>query len=1065
MAVNLFNPSEYKRVFPKRHKVYLTLGKKGLRVINRYANPTLFRQVQKDLITPKDAIYERLTPLLSTGEVKEISATTPFLMCGTQGEFDALTWSELLRNYSYNSQGTTASFPPIQTEDVAFVLKNMPGSVYNRMSTAWIEAAGGLDTTPLWGCFVPKAQTLKITVQGLYNETVNNPIMTHGHGKGDFVICQDAGGGPNLSTMRIERGVQFREKFNNKGWEDKITTAAASYHNQHIDTLPDYHYGNIKGVMVLDEIEKLFAVIVKNAHPQAQWSYERTSPNCLQTTCGLIKNMQKEWINGNGVTPSAFRARLIIDKNDRLSLTGHTLFETVLGPEKYRLDLGETKHALEKFVQLKDIILGLTGYIRGDANQISNLQPAQVGKEAFDGIMSYTVNSGPINKILRGQEAWYITNIDREGQAQWGSTTNNDKSSHGYAEIKRAIDGCDLFFDYARVGCPEGQITVFRGCPFNGNTFNISGRGGFTPNDTGQLAGWIDTNTAYSSTSLNLLSTFLFANPVNRGTTIGIIYALKIPNGTAGYYVHDMAGWEEQFEVLLHRKYDIKIGKKLCELQGGSCKFEVREAELVEHTPNGVLSHQNHEDLIKVGITHYNSKGIVDVIQASANTLLTKAYEMLRKRGYTNVKYVKTKERDYICLQGGKRLKDSNTGMYVDVSFSIKGHELQTWKLYSYTEAELSSFWQDANRNNGHIDYNYSRGFIQTGSVAAELTSVIELVSEPNKSLAGIAAGIIQRQLIFQQDCLVAPLQEIARYFDIVFKYTCRKFGYLLHSSTPVERVTNTLQDDKDSNAGLCRIKYELSGNKNNNVVVNLTLGRGEKISDGRLSVNFHIRAAANGEKLNTDVSDATMMKKIQGCKYNSDGFELDTCNRDVMEVIAQELLVKLNDHLKLNHVQRLDSIMQFLGTKLKGLTVQALKHFDKIDDNNDVKKAETYSDKQVKDAAHTAKYRTYLAALEPSICAQFDMMRQKPLLIAMTSQSSEDSGGNYKYSILMQAIEFEQLQVGRANVDLNYELLQKGTGKPQQWLTLSASDSVLKSYGVAKQAVIDYLNANGASL
>ena len=78
MAVNIFNPTEYKRVFPKRHKVYLTLGKTGLRVINKYSNPTLFRQVQKELITPRDAVYEKLTPLLQTGEVKEINSQTPF---------------------------------------------------------------------------------------------------------------------------------------------------------------------------------------------------------------------------------------------------------------------------------------------------------------------------------------------------------------------------------------------------------------------------------------------------------------------------------------------------------------------------------------------------------------------------------------------------------------------------------------------------------------------------------------------------------------------------------------------------------------------------------------------------------------------------------------------------------------------------------------------------------------------------------------------------------------------------------------------------------------------------
>lgn len=1064
MAVNIFNPTEYKRVFPKRHKVYLTLGKTGLRVINKYSNPTLFRQVQKELITPRDSVYEKLTPLLQTGEVKEINSQTPFLMCGTQGEFDALSWTELLRNYTYNSQGTQASFPPIQAENVAAVLKATPGSVYNRMSTAWIEASGGLDTTPLWACFVPKVEQQKININGLYTEIVNNPMMDKGHGKGDFIICVDGMGGPNFSTMRIERGVQFREKFNNKGWDDKITTALASYHVQHIDTLPDYHYGSIKGTMVLDEIEKLFAAIQHNAHPQSGWKYQRTSPTNLQTTCNLIANMRNEWRKGE-ILPDGFISKLIITKDNRLILTGNAIFGTQLGDEKYRLDLGETNKALERFVQLKDIILGLTGFIRGDANQVSNVQPAQVGKEAFDGIMAYTVNSGSINRILRGQEAWYIKSLDSEGKAQWDSTTNNDKSSHGYAEIKRAIDGCDLFFDYARIGCPEGYITVFRGCPFNGNTFNISMRGGFEPNDTGNLAGWVDTNTAYSSTSLNLLSTFLFANPVNKGTSIGIIYALKIPNGTAGYYVHDIAGWEEQFEVLLHRKYDIKIGRKLCELQGGSCKFEVREAELVQHTPGGMLSQANHGDLLKQGITHYNNDGIVDVIQASANTLLTKSYELLRKKGYTNVKYVKTKERDYVCLQGGKHIKDPVTGMFVDISFSIKGHTLQTWKLYSYTDYELSSFWQDANRRNGQIDYNYARGFIQTGSVAAELVNEVDLTTavEDGKTLAGRAAAIMQKILIFQTDCLVAPLQEIARYFDIVFKYTCNKFGYLLHSSTPVDRIVSTSSDDSDNGAGICKIKYELSGNKNNSVVVNLQLTRGQKAQDGRLPVNFHIRAAANGEKLNTDVSDANMMKKIQGCKYNSDGFELDTCNRDVMEVIAQELLVKLAKHLKLNHTQRLDSVMQFLSTKLSGLVVHALTDFDKIDDQKNTGKADTYSAQQVNKAGSLAKYRTYRLALHPSTCAQLGLNRQSPLMIAVTSQASEDTDGNYKYSLLMQAALPEQFNRGQG--DLSYYLLQRGTGQPQKWITLSASEHVVKNYAIVKQGLIDYINEFGPTL
>lgn len=163
------DPSIYKRTSKKRYSVYVCMPRPGQKVVNRL----------------EMAKYV-------TDENKK------FVISGTVGETWVIDVAKLAKTYQY-PDGT-----PITPESLnKKVKKQGEVSMIDWFQLVTQPGGGGIN----WATFVPKEFSFPIKTSWGDTLMVNDPRTEHG--LGDFLVCDDAGGRPNLADRWVVNGKVF----------------------------------------------------------------------------------------------------------------------------------------------------------------------------------------------------------------------------------------------------------------------------------------------------------------------------------------------------------------------------------------------------------------------------------------------------------------------------------------------------------------------------------------------------------------------------------------------------------------------------------------------------------------------------------------------------------------------------------------------------------------------------------------------------------------------------------------------------------------------------------------
>lgn len=457
-----------------------------------------------------------------------------------------------------------------------------------------------------------------------------------------------------------------------------------------------------------------------------------------------------------------------------------------------------------------------------------------------------------MNRKLRLQD--YESESNHRGYERTGAESQR---------LYRAIDGADKYFDKVQITKP---LTVFRGMP-GCDAATFSGRG-----SVDNLSGGVITNTAYTSSTLNLHSTLMFAK-VAKDPNNGVILAINLPAGMHADYIHNIAGWKEQFEVLWDRKYDIQVGEELLSFKGGAnFVYHVFEAGVVEHTPMSVLPSfidvSHHSNVPNINL--YDKNGRINFDYEVIKGIMLTTFDALKKHGYSGLQYqeklgLDPLNRDYIVVHAGEGDDDtvvdlgftynSDTKMVDIVKFTSKKRVQYKDDRGNDVTATARNYWSDWGRNNGAIDQNFSwesynandKGFNMSNFAFEPKSSITLKIPKSvgdrvEENLATCIANTIAQYVKYNKDVTLLPMQDVARYFDSVFKNIILDEGYDLKDSMPVNRVGK----DTDENDGYVPLKYRIDGDNDDSLTIMMRMSRD---SNGKLQLEYRGASANNRVK------------------------------------------------------------------------------------------------------------------------------------------------------------------------------------------------------------------------
>ena len=156
-------------------------------------------------------------------------------------------------------------------------------------------------------------------------------------------------------------------------------------------------------------------------------------------------------------------------------------------------------------------------------------------------------------------------------------------------------------------------------------------------------------NTGYASTSLSWQSTLMFAakqdldkeGKYEHPHFMGVVLAIKLPVGTKGIWLHNIASWDQQFEVLLDRCYDTRFTEYLFTLElpqnfpgkeaGAYRKVMVYSAVLVPHGSGASIPENAFQS--NNGITAYDNFGRVPLRYTPVQAGVYAVARYLREKG------------------------------------------------------------------------------------------------------------------------------------------------------------------------------------------------------------------------------------------------------------------------------------------------------------------------------------------------------------------------------------------------------------------------------------------------
>lgn len=132
------------------------------------------------------------------------TAEKQFVLSGTRGEQWVIDINKLAKTYTFGD-GT-----PITEEALKAKLKN--GVI------DWFQVKTITDNNTLFAVFVPANYQFQVPTS--WGDVLNGNRPEIAHGKGDFVLCANANGQPNVQDRWIVNGAVFADTYDNRGWGD-----------------------------------------------------------------------------------------------------------------------------------------------------------------------------------------------------------------------------------------------------------------------------------------------------------------------------------------------------------------------------------------------------------------------------------------------------------------------------------------------------------------------------------------------------------------------------------------------------------------------------------------------------------------------------------------------------------------------------------------------------------------------------------------------------------------------------------------------------------------------------
>ena len=936
--------ANYKKCRKKFYEIHVCMPPKNTIVINKLEQyDTYVALGKKDHFTADEIakmkisnpqMLSTLQNLVSQGKAYAVTQNTPFVLAGTIGEMWCISPDKLAQTYMFLQGGQPVA---INQQSLQSRMKN------GLMDWTLIRTSQQAQQGVNMACFVPTAK--KGQIKTSWGSLLNINGAGVPHGKGDFVLCDMLPNGqPNLANRWVVNGEVFANTYDNHGWSDCLNinnTNLITINNlpNLVTTTTSSRYKSL-----FDKLCNILETLKRSAVQQMPFNYNRVSDDVVQVKPSVIEDYVNKVSSSNKAnTDLSIRQRQqsfshfltqITVKDDKLQFKSYNTFDG--GHQKnltYMFELPANDLGIQEFQNKVSIYGGLLGWI---PNGIQNCFAfsGKPTKYEHDGIHAYTVSSSGMNRKLRLQD--YESDTNHRGYERIGAESQR---------LYRAIDGADKYFDKVVSTKP---LTVFRGMP-GSDAVKFSGR-----NSIDNLSGGTITNTAYTSSTLNLHSTLMFAK-TNTDPNDGVILAINIPSGINADYIHNIAGWKEQFEVLWDRKYDIQVGEKILSFKGGSnFTYHVFNASIVAHVPMqpipSFIDVSHHLNIPNINL--YDKNGRINFDYEAIKGTMLEAFDILKKKGVSGMQYqnklgIDPMQRDYIVVHAG----DGDDDTVVDLGFtyntdtkmidvvkfiSKKRVQYKNDDGYDVT-ATVRNYWSDWNRNGGAIDQNFSwesynandKGFdVKSGNFAFQPKSSIT-VKSPHKGssnygqfwqemdiiedLPNCIAYSILEYVKYNKDVTLLPMQDVARYFDSVFKNTILNEGYELKDSMPVNRVGK----ETDENDGYVPLKYRIDGDNDDSLTIMMRMSRD---SNGKLQLEY--RGASNNNKVR-----------------ESDILRWNIFNQTVMEKECNKILYIFASKLNLNHTRKADQLMRFISSN-RGFVIT------RANDVSDVKKERNIHEK-----------------------------------------------------------------------------------------------------------------------
>ena len=226
-----------------------------------------------------------------------VDIVSQFVVCSALGELSTLSFEALSYScvFSDNSAITEEAISSMHSED---------GTI------SWFSAKTLPSSTPVWACFVPDKYSYAFrTEKGI--AVINDGSSKHG--LGDFVICPDEQGEPNLTKASVCNGLIFAHSYDNAGFSDCIDQKLV-----HIYTEPaeQFVYRPIRcancGELICDGYDEVRYHKVHCPGSNLQVCY---CEDCFKALCATCSDCNRDFLATDLI--SAYISRDIRSHNNR----------------------------------------------------------------------------------------------------------------------------------------------------------------------------------------------------------------------------------------------------------------------------------------------------------------------------------------------------------------------------------------------------------------------------------------------------------------------------------------------------------------------------------------------------------------------------------------------------------------------------------------------------------------------------------------------------------------------------------------------------------------------------